>query len=141
VSARTPAERLQRIEQILASSTPALTLTPLDPRDAATNHLQVAPLERMRQLTVELQARSDNGQDEVDALAMRLLLNDYATAVAHLRAVARDAGDRIDAAAAPLNEARRAIWRAEKALRQQPPAASDGAADEAAGEAAEEAAS
>ena len=129
MSARTPAERLQRIEQILASSTPALTLAPLDPRDAATNHLQAAPLERMRQLTVELQARSDEGEDEVDALAMRLLLNDYATAVAHLRAVARDAGDRIEAAAAPLVEARRAIWRAEKLLQPKPAAAADEPAD------------
>ncbi len=116
MSARTPTERLQRLEQILSSSKPALTLTTLDARDAATNHLQAAPLERMRQLTVELQSRSDGGQDEVDALAMRLLLNDYATAVAHLRAIARDAGERIDAAATPLNESRRAIWRAEKIM-------------------------
>ena len=113
MSARTPTERLQRLEQILSSSKPALTLTMLD---AATNHLQAAPLERLRQLTVELQSRSDSGHDEVDALAMRLLLNDYATAVAHLRAVARDAGERIDAAATPLNESRRAIWRAEKLM-------------------------
>lgn len=132
MSARTPAERLQRLEQILASSTPARTLAPLDPRDAATTHLQAAPLERMRQITVELQARSDNGQDDVDALAMRLLLNDYATAVAHLRAVARDAGDRIEAAAAPLKETRRAIWRAEKVLRQEPAAAAADADEEAA---------
>ena len=129
MSARTPAERLQRIEQILASSTPALTLAPLDPRDAATNHLQAAPLERMRQLTLELQARSDGAQEDVDALAMRLLLNDYSSAVAHLRAVARDAAERIDAAAAPLNEARRAIWRAEKLRRPQPDAPDDEAAE------------
>ena len=129
MSARTPTERLQRLEQILSSSRPALTLTTLDARDAATNHLQAAPLERMRQLTVELQSRSDSGLDEVDALGMRLLLNDYATAVAHLRAVARDAGERIDAAATPLNESRRAIWRAEKLIKAQPPAAEDEPAD------------
>jgi hypothetical protein len=42
---------------------------------------------------------------------MRVLLNDYITAVQHLRSVARAAEAQLEAASAPLTDVRRFVWR------------------------------
>lgn len=107
-------QRLQRLEEILAASKASIAVFSGDERDAATVHLDSVPLERIRQITAELLERGDTGNDEIDALAARLLLNEYTVAVAHLRAVAREAGQSIDSAAVPLHEIRKFLWRDEK---------------------------
>ena len=54
-------------------------------------------------------------ENDVDAVAVRLLLNDYAAAVGHLRAFVAKAGERVDAAAVPLRPIRKFVWRGTKA--------------------------
>ena len=127
----TASQRLRRLEQILSGSS-AAPVAAVDERDAATRHMESLPLERIRQLTELVDQRSTEA-DEVDAVAMRLLLNDYAAAVGHLRAVTRDAGSRLDAAAGPVADVRRFLWRDEKlreALQQTTGGDEAGSADE-----------
>jgi hypothetical protein len=73
--------------------------------DPVSLHLGAVPTERIRALTSVLEPTVDRDNDEIDAIAMRLLLNDYSSAVGHLRAVARSAATRIDDAAVPVREA------------------------------------
>jgi hypothetical protein len=108
-----PSQRLRRLERILAEAK-APSAAAVNDCDAATARLASVPLERIRQITAELLRPSSTAGDDVDALTIRLLLNDYATAVTHLRAVVREAGERIDAAASPIKDTRRFLWRAEK---------------------------
>jgi hypothetical protein len=106
-SSRDTSARLAHLEHILSQTTPGSR----NEADAADVHLASVPVERIRRLTAELQHDSSRQPDEIDALVMRLLINEYATAVAHLRAVARMAASRVDGAAAPMREARRALHR------------------------------
>jgi predicted nucleotidyltransferase len=108
------ATRLVRLEQILAQTTSA-TENRSDVH-AADVHLSSVPAERIRRLTAELADDAAREHDPVDAVVMRLLLNEYATAVGHLRAVARMAATRIDGAAVPMREARRALHRHTKSI-------------------------
>jgi hypothetical protein len=74
------------------------------------------PLDRLHGLTAALQQRAGEAIDDVDAVALRLLLNDYVDAVAHLRAVAHNAASRIDAAAATVRASQETV---RKQLRKQ----------------------
>jgi hypothetical protein len=91
-------QRLLRLERILTES--GRTEHSSDPREH-----QVAT-ERIRQLTSELRRDVVGDNDEVDAVMVRLLLNDYVATVARLRGVARDAENRILVASRQLKEAR-----------------------------------
>jgi len=104
-----PPPRLTRLLQILTQSPSISTDKASESPDAADVHLASVPLDRIGQITAELQDRAGTETDEIDALAMRLLLNDYVIAVAHLRAVARLAAQRVDAAADPVDAARRLV--------------------------------
>jgi hypothetical protein len=104
------AQRLLRLEEILAHS--KFSGVAVDgTTDRVKWHLDSVPLERIRQLTAELDARNGSVSDEIDAVAMRVLLNDYITAVQHLRSVARAAEAQLEAASAPLTDVRRFVWR------------------------------
>ena len=105
--ARETAARLLELEQILAQSRNALAAD----RDAdpVALHLADVPVERMRRFTSVLQQGAGGGNDEIDAVTMRLLLNDYTAAVGHLRAIARVAAAGIDAAAVPVRESQRFV--------------------------------
>lgn len=94
--------------------------------DAVHAHLSSVPVERIRRLTAELQGSNTVHPDEIDVAVMRLLLSEYSTAVNHLRAVARQAAATVDAAAAPLLDARRAVHRLSKVLTRGEPDAADG---------------
>ena len=109
----TASQRLRRLERILAGSRIVPPAVAADERDPATRHLESVPLDRIRALA-ELLDPGDGSNDDIDAVTMRLLLNDYATAVAHLRAATREAGARLDAATGPVTEGRRFLWRDEK---------------------------
>lgn len=108
-AALTSSQRLRQLEQILLTSKMP-SVAAADERDPATRHLESASLERIRQMSALIE-RSDGLDEDVDAVAMRLLLNDYTTAVAHLRAVTREASKRLDSAAEPVNDLRRFLWR------------------------------
>ena len=63
------------------------------------------PLERISRLTAELTQHAPADIDDIDRLAMRLLLNDYTAAVAHLRAATRLTEQRMADATLPIQEA------------------------------------
>jgi hypothetical protein len=105
---------LRQLERIFARSKRSLAEARDEDADPATLHLAGVPGERLRLLTAELRACPDAGQDETAALAIRLLLSDYGTAVGHLRAVSRLAAARVDAAAATIRECQKAVRREQK---------------------------
>lgn len=117
-------QRLRRLEQILEGPRTS-AVSPGEPREASTTRLERASIERIRRITAELQDRGDSTSDDIDALAARLLLNDYAAAVAHLRAAARDAARSIDAAEDPIKGVRRFLWRDDKHRQGRQPAVDD----------------
>jgi hypothetical protein len=110
VSTPLASQRLLRLEEILAQSrTPAVVADAV--ADPVKRHLESVPLERIRQLTAELEARGAGATDEIDAVVMRLLLTDYVAAVTHLRAVTRAAEAHMDAASGPIADVRQFVWR------------------------------
>jgi hypothetical protein len=110
--ADTAAQRLQRLERILALAPTAISPSVESDSDGVQMSLRTLPLERIRQLTSEVSARSQAEIDAVDAVAIRVLLNDYRAAVSSLRAVARTAARRVAAASEPINRTRRFLLRA-----------------------------
>jgi hypothetical protein len=115
-SSRDASERLARLEQILSETSSASNATPAANTDAAQVHLDALSTERIRRLTAELQETSSFELDESDAVVMKLLLNEYSSAVGHLRAVARIAAATVDGVTARIREAERAIHRHIKTL-------------------------
>jgi hypothetical protein len=107
-AARDPFERLLRLRQILSEQS-------IDGRAAEIEppHAREARAQRIRRLTVELQ-RDGIESDEVDAVTMRLLLNDYAASLPAFREMTRQAEAHLSAASGPLKEVRRELQRHEK---------------------------
>jgi len=103
-------ERLARLEQILAQTASGSGSIAADNGDGAEVHLSSVLTERIRLLTAELQGTA-SPLDESDAVVMKLLLNEYSTAVGHLRAVARMAAATVDGVTAPMLEMDRAVHR------------------------------
>jgi hypothetical protein len=110
-AAREPFERLIRLGQILSRETfngrGSADADPLRPPEFQT--------ERIRLLTRELRDGTNN--DEVDAVAMRVLLNDYAATLAAFREMTRQATSYMSAASGPVKEARRYLKRQDKQKR------------------------
>ena len=73
--------------------------------------MRSVPIDRIAHLTMELQQRGNAVVDAVDALAMRLLLNDYTVATTHLRSVTRIAGQRMATASSALKDVRALVER------------------------------
>ena len=99
-------DRLREIERIIAQ-TPSVVTSNQGAEDPVAVHLADVPAARIRELTRILNQRPLEGNDDIDAVAMRLLLNDYMAAIAHLRAVARAAASLVDGAAAPVKQSQR----------------------------------
>ena len=106
--------RLQQLLQILAESKAALNSTTGRDTDLADFPLGSLPVERISRLTSELTQEPAADLDDVDRLAMQILLNEYVAAVAHLRVAARLADRRVAGAAVPIQETRVRIRRREK---------------------------
>ena len=106
------AKRLLDLERILAQSKTSEPASGGDV-DPVTLHMADVPVERIRRFTAELQSANGDG-DEIAAVTMRLLLNDYANAVAHLRAVARISVARIESALEPIRDCQKFLRREEK---------------------------
>lgn len=106
------AKRLLDLERILAQSRTSESVGGGDV-DPVTLHMADVPTERIRRFTTELQS-ANGDRDEIAAVTMRLLLNDYTTAVAHLRAVARISVARIESALEPIRECQKFLRREEK---------------------------
>ena len=80
------ARRLVQLARILSDPRPSGDAPPSDP----VEHLHRLRLQRIERLTAQLDDRAGRDVDDVDAVAMRLLLDQYTGVVLHLRAVARD---------------------------------------------------
>jgi hypothetical protein len=104
------AQRLQRLEARIATR-PHGDATPMNGSDVVDWRIRSVPLDRIAHLTIELQQRSGAEVDAVDALAMRLLLNDYTVATTHLRSVTRIAGQRMVMASSRLKDVRALVER------------------------------
>ncbi len=102
--------RLQRLEARVASR-PRGDAAPADSSDLVHWRMRSVPIDRIAHLTMELQQRSGADVDAVDALAIRLLLNDYTTSTTHLRAVTRTAGQRMVTASSRLKDVRAVVER------------------------------
>ena len=106
-TARDPTQRLIELERILALSRPATASGHEQAGSVTSHHLAEVPADRIRQLTSALQCGLDDTVDEIDAVAMRLLLNDFRIGVSHLRAITQTAGAQIDDAADLIREGER----------------------------------
>ena len=103
--------RLQRLQSYVADKAPQADPTSTNSADVADWHMRSVMLDRIAHLTMELQQRSDAAIDAVDALEIRLLLNDYTASTTHLRAVTRIAKQGISTASSQLSGARTIIER------------------------------
>jgi hypothetical protein len=107
---RSASERLLELERIIARDRATQTRTGRDGADPVAVHLTSVPADRIRDLTESLKSNgTDPDNDAVDILTMRLLLNDFATAVEHLRGIAAIAATMIDNAAKPVRESQRLV--------------------------------
>lgn len=134
--ARVSSARLLELERILTHDRAPRMVTGERRVDPVALHLADVPTERIVHFTQAL--RSSDAEftenDDVDVLTMRLLLNDFITAVGHLRAVAEIAGSLVDKAASPVQDSRRFLeredrWEEKMRLRRPPgtgPASADG---------------
>ena len=122
-------ERLAEIERLLAQTTSVMRATETD-ADPVGVHLAEVPEARIRVLTRMLQQQPTDGNDDIDVLAMRLLLNDYAAAVAHLRAVARVAASLVDGVTAPVRQGHRLLRLDDKRRQKQAGSAAPPASDQ-----------
>lgn len=79
--------------------------------DPVAEHLAALRLDRIQQLAREIELRSEREPDELERITMRLLLDEYASALAHLRAIAREGARNVEQAPAPLKDVRRYVDR------------------------------
>jgi hypothetical protein len=103
--------RLQRLQAYVAAKPPQADPTSPNSSDLADWHMRSVMLDRIAHLTMELQRRGDAVIDAVDALEMRLLLNDYTASTTHLRAVTRIAKEGMATASSQLRGVRKTIER------------------------------
>ena len=104
-----PFQRLQKLGQILSHAVTLGGGVSGDPGRALEEQKQ-----RIGRLTTELHDGSGTGNDEIDTITMRLLLIDYVSLVASLRATTRDAEMRLIAAHGVIKTTRRRFDRQEK---------------------------
>jgi|KBSSwiStaDraftv2_1062776.scaffolds.fasta_scaffold426088_2 hypothetical protein len=119
-TANDDAKRLLDLERILAQSRSGESTS--GDADPVTLHIADVPVERIRRFTAELQG-ANGDRDEIAAVTTRLLLNDYTTAVAHLRAVARISVTRIESALEPIRQCQKFLRHEEKIATKQQAAA------------------
>lgn len=103
--------RLQRLQAYVTAKPPQADPTSTNSSDLADWHMRSVMLDRIAHLTMELQRRGDAVIDAVDALEMRLLLNDYTASTTHLRAVTRIAKEGMATASSQLRGVRKTIER------------------------------
>ena len=77
--------------------------------DAIDRHLARLRLDRVQQLTQHIERHSDRTGDQVDGIALRVLVHEYVTALAHLRAATQEAASRIEAVPPTIKDVRRCL--------------------------------
>ena len=99
------ARRLAQLARILSDARPYSEAATADPAE----HLHQVRLQRIQDFTAQLDDSDGRGIDVVDAVAMRLVLDQYASVVAHLRAAARERAATLGRLAAQLRTDRRLV--------------------------------
>lgn len=112
MSTRDTTARLRELEQILSRASDAFATLRDEGSDGSG--ARRLPAERIRQLTRLLRSHTDDQDDAVTPLAVRMLLDEYALAVAHLRATTRTEADRLGEAATTLEACEKLLWRERK---------------------------
>ena len=97
--------RLAQLARILSDGRPYSEASASDLAD----HLHRIRLNRIQGFTGQLDDGAGRGVDVVDAVAMRLVLDDFASVVAHLRTVARERATALGTLAAQLRADRRLV--------------------------------
>jgi len=111
------ASRLARLSFILNDASARRHAPASDPVE---QHLASLRLDRIQRLTREVEERTGLETDELDKVAMRLLLEEYASALVHLRAVAREGAKNVQAAPAALKDVRRFVEKQQARLAKRP---------------------
>jgi len=112
VSTRDVTARLRELEQILSRASDAFATLRDEGSDGSD--ARRLPAERIRRLTLLLRSYTDGQDDAVAPVAVRMLLDEYAMAVARLRATTRTEADRLGEAAATLDVCQKLLWRERK---------------------------
>ena len=97
--------RLTQLARILSDARPYGEAPATD----LAEHLHQVRLQRIQGFTAQLNDGNDRGVDAVDALAMRLVLDEYSSVVAHLRVAVRERAATLGSLAAQLKTDRRRV--------------------------------
>lgn len=97
--------RLVQLARILSDARPYNEAATADPAE----HLHQVRLQRIQDFTAQLDEADGRGIDVVDAVAMRLVLDQYASVVAHLRAAARERAATLERLSAQVRSDRRLV--------------------------------
>lgn len=97
--------RLAQLVRILDETSPRGETSMDDPAD----HLRQLRLQRIQRLTAQLGEHAGHDADDVDAVAMRLVLDDYSHVLAHVRTVAAESAKMLEGLAASVRADRRRV--------------------------------
>lgn len=98
-------QRLSQLARILSDARPYGDAPVSDPAE----HLYLVRLHRIQHLIEQLDDRAGRDIDDVDAVAMRLILDQYMGVVVHLRATARESAKTLAGLAAVVRTERRRV--------------------------------
>jgi hypothetical protein len=97
--------RLAQLARILSDARPHGEAATVDPEE----HLHRVRLQRIQDFTAQLDDGDGRGIDVADTVAMRLVLDQYFSVVAHLRAAVRERAAVLGSLAAQLRADRRLV--------------------------------
>ena len=104
--------RLTQMARILSDARPHGDA----PVSDSVEHLYRVRLHRIQHLTAQLDDRAGRDVDDVDVVAMRLILDQYMGVVVHLRTAARESAKTLAGLAAAVRTERRRVEQQEKQL-------------------------
>jgi hypothetical protein len=100
--------RLEQLERLLVEHRPSFRDDTGDEVESTAARID-AVLQRLRQLTTAMQRRNADINDPLDRVTMRLMLEDYAAALSHLRASIRHAEHLLSSVAKTVTDAQRFV--------------------------------
>lgn len=106
-----PSHQLRLLDAILAGASNVIIGAAPGDLDAVQLYLRSVPFDRMRLLTAMLADQQSRGADTAEAVAARLLLTDYRSAVANLRAATQVVATRIATTSTTVKKSKRVVAR------------------------------
>lgn len=111
-------ERLERLEELLLRYRPWFQTGTEDDAERAASRSNTT-FERLRHFATELQRNSpDDRLDTLDTVTIRVMLEDYASVLSHLRASVRTAGQQLSSVAAVVADGNRIVREERKRRRE-----------------------